>query len=250
MEKTRHVLSVGALVLLALVLVVAVPACMPQAPAAAPVCKCPVPSDYTSQTSDPNEKSYIVIGKNTNMTPSCQCMSAEYISWKQLQDPKWAPNCLKCDPEKAKAGKCASSSVSYVSAIDVRPNNIVFVTPTASGKWPQLSYMLPKLYPAGKTLTILQFHEGVACTSTSNPWQPVSVPGVPAKVRSTQDFADGPFTHTSVYLLVELAGDFSAYGIVNQPIAFNGEAITIGLDVNGSPSNPELEGKGGRLLPV
>lgn len=172
--------------------------------------------------------SYVTILNNTCITcgaANCPAVGATHIPLDKLPD----QGCLPCSPESEAVSGCEATAI---TAIDVTPDGCSFA-PDAT-----LSFLLPSPYPAGYDLFIYQNVPGAACPGA---W--VSASSVAAEVRNTQDFADGPFNHTTIFALVDLKGTFNALGRLTTPFEGKDGEITFGLRVTGSSTNPELKGK-------
>jgi hypothetical protein len=189
-------------------------------------CECPLTSERVINTSD---GSFVTIPSGTDITP-CNCMAASYVPLADLPDQA----CLPCNPEEAAEGGCLYTQATKIAAIDVTPNGCKF-TPAA-----ELSYSLPtQPWPGPTTLYILRHIPSASCPSS---WVVSSTD--PASVRPSKDFADGPFDHTSIFLLVDLQGDFNAMGRLSEAIDLVDDVtLAVNLDVVGSSTHPELAGQ-------
>jgi hypothetical protein len=196
---------------------------------------CPPKSDQVISTSDGSQ---VTIYSGTTISP-CNCMSASYVPLASLPDQL----CLPCNPDQAKASKCLYKNATAITAIDVAPDAVT-LTPAAL-----LHFKLPTVpWPGAMTLYIFQHDPAAACP---NAWHPVSTG--PATVQGTLDFANGKLNHTCIFVLVDLQGDFNAMGTLVEPPQFQDMETTnisgvlgnvlLTLDVVGSSTNPDLEGK-------
>jgi len=195
-------------------------------------CTCPLPGDEVLSCSDGSE---VVLYSGTDITPSCACMSAQWVPLDSLPDQA----CLPCSPEEALDKGCFLTEAKSITAIDVTPDGKA-LTPSAL-----LNYKLPKVPWTGpKTLYIFQHDPGATCSPSAykTSWKPVTTS--PAMVLSSLDRALGHFNHTCIFLLVELQGDFNAMGTLVRPIEpVDDSTLFVSLDVVGSSTNPELEGQ-------
>jgi len=139
---------------------------------------------------------------------------------------------------KLPGNTCLPPKSTAITAIDITPNGCTFA-PAAL-----LHYFLPQPPPAtvtyysGKSLFIYQNTGGIC----PNAWSSVSTG--PATILNTLTFADGNFNHTSLFVLVDLQGVFNAMGTLVQAFQqVDPQTISFVMDVSGSSTNPELNGK-------
>jgi hypothetical protein len=172
-----------------------------------------------------SDGSQVIINAGTNINP-CSCMNATYAGREKLPDQL-----------------CLPAEATTITVIDVTPNGRTF-NPAAT-----LHYKLPVpgAYPAGYDLYIYQYVPGTPCNPPGQTsW--VSVSTGPAEVIATQDFADGPFDHTTLFALVDLRGKVNAMGTLVSPFEAQDDGIVFGLRVVGSSTHPELKGHEGKVL--
>jgi hypothetical protein len=185
-----------------------------------PACPCPLPNVQTITTGDGSQ---VTLAANTAIAP-CGCIGASYIAYGSLPD----QGCLPCDPEKAEATGC---SATVITTIDVTPDGCTF-TPAGT-----LHFHLPVAYSEGDELFIY-YHTGGGCPGA---W--LAAGSTAAVVTPSGDYADGPFSHSTIFALVDLRGDFNALGLSRSPFQAEQDAISFDLAVTGSSTNPELRGK-------
>lgn len=196
----------------------------------APVC--PLAEAQVLTASD---GSYVTLDAGIDIDP-CATMTAAHVPLADLPD----KDCLPCDPERAVEGECLFSQAESITAIDVTPDGTTF-TPAAT-----LSYKLPVVpWTDTDTLFIFQHDPTKNCNLGAYQTSWVSVSTSPASVRTpSYDFADGPFNHTCIFLLVDLQGRFNAMGTLLQQIEWQpDDTLFVTLDVAGSSTHPDLEGQ-------